>query len=38
MTEVEVVQMLSEKADILDSAIGELRTLGQDKVSDLWCV
>ena len=38
VTEVEVVKMFSEKADILDSAIGEFCTLGQDKVSDLWCV
>ena len=28
VTEVEVVEMFSEEADVLDSAIGETRTLG----------
>lgn len=30
--------MFAEKTDVVDGAIGEVYALGQDKVSDLWCV
>lgn len=35
MTEMEVMEVFAEKTDVLDCAIGELCTLGQDKVSNL---
>lgn len=35
VTEMEVVEVFAEKTDVLDGAIGELGTFGQDKISDL---